>query len=368
MTDIKTPLYDRHVESGAKMVAFAGYLMPINYNTSIQEEHESVRNNIGVFDVSHMGEFIVEGPQALQLIQSITSNDASKLKIGQAQYSCMPNENGGIVDDLLVYKLADNKFMMVVNAANLLKDWNWLVSHNNFDATTSNLSDSMGILAVQGPNAHILIQKLTDTDLSKIEYYHFTNGNIAGIDNIIISATGYTGAGGFELYIPNENMVHIWDAIFSEGKEMGVKPVGLGARDTLRLEMGFCLYGNDINDNTSPIEAGLKWITKLDKPDDFPSKQKFTDQHRNGVEKTLVGFVMEGKRIPRHEYPVMNIEGDVIGVVTSGTFSPSLEIPIGMAYVKKEYAKPGTIINIDFTRKSISAEVVKVPFYKREIY
>lgn len=365
MTDIKTPLYDRHVEAGAKMVPFAGYFMPINYTTSIQEEHESVRKNVGIFDVSHMGEFIVEGPEALKLIQSITSNDASKLIIGQAQYSCMPNEKGGIVDDLLVYRLGDEKFMMVVNAANLQKDWSWLVSHNKFDVKTTNVSDSMGILAVQGPNAHILVQKLTDTDLGKIEYYHFTTGKIAGIDNIIISATGYTGAGGFELYIPNENLVHIWDALFSEGKNMGVKPVGLGARDTLRLEMGFCLYGNDIDDNTSPIEAGLKWITKLDKADDFPSKQKFIAQHKNGVGKMLVGFVMEGKRIPRHEYPVLNDTGDVIGVVTSGTFSPSLEIPLGMAYVKKEYTKPGTIIQIDFSRKTIPAEVVKIPFYKK---
>ena len=352
MTDIKTPLYDRHVEAGAKMVPFAGYFMPINYSTSIQEEHESVRKNIGIFDVSHMGEFIVEGPEALKLIQSITSNDASKLIIGQAQYSCMPNENGGIVDDLLVYRLGDEKFMMVVNAANLQKDWSWLVSHNKFDVKTTNVSDSMGILAVQGPNAHILVQKLTDTDLGKIEYYHFTTGKIAGIDNIIISATGYTGAGGFELYIPNENLVHIWDALFSEGKKMGVKPVGLGARDTLRLEMGFCLYGNDIDDNTSPIEAGLKWITKLDKADDFPSKQKFIDQHKNGVGKMLVGFVMEGKRIPRHEYPVLNDTGDVIGVVTSGTFSPSLEIPLGMAYVKKEYTKPGNDHTNRFLKKN----------------
>ncbi|MGE5357278.1 MAG: glycine cleavage system aminomethyltransferase GcvT [Deltaproteobacteria bacterium] len=365
MSEIKTPLFDRHVEAGAKMVSFAGYMMPINYETSIQEEHLFVRNNVGIFDVSHMGEFFVEGPDALKLIQSISSNDASKLKIGQAQYSCMPNDKGGIVDDLLIYRSGEEKFMMVVNAANLQKDWDWLVNHNKYNVKATNGSDNMGILAVQGPNAHVLVQKLTDTDLSRIEYYHFETGTVAGIENIIISATGYTGAGGFELYINNGDLVHIWDALFNAGKDMDVKPVGLGARDTLRLEMGFCLYGNDIDDTTSPIEAGLKWITKLDKPDDFPSKEKFIDQHKNGVDKMLVGFVMEGKRIPRHEYPVLNDSGDAIGVVTSGTFSPSLEIPIGMAYVKKEYAKPGTIIQIDFSRKTIPAEVVKIPFYKK---
>ncbi len=363
--EIKTPLYDRHVEVGAKMVPFAGYLMPINYQTSIQEEHLIVRNNVGIFDVSHMGEFIVEGPKAVHLIQSITSNDASKLKIGQAQYSCMPNENGGIVDDLLVYRLAEDRIMMVVNAANLAKDWNWLVSHNKFDAKTQNISDHMGILAVQGPNATELIQKLTDVDLNAIKYYHFTIGSIAGIENVIISATGYTGAGGFELYIKNENLVHIWDALFSAGKEIGVKPVGLGARDTLRLEMGFCLYGNDIDDTTSPIEAGLKWITKLDKVEDFPCKNLFIDQHRNGTDKVLVAFTMEGKRIPRHNYLVYNDGNEEIGHVTSGTYSPSLEIPIGMAYVKKQYSQFGNNINIDFSRKMIPATIVKLPFYQK---
>lgn len=363
--EIKTPLYDRHVEVGAKMVPFAGYLMPINYQTSIQEEHLIVRNNVGIFDVSHMGEFIVEGPKAVHLIQSITSNDASKLKIGQAQYSCMPNENGGIVDDLLVYRLAEDRIMMVVNAANLAKDWNWLVSHNKFDAKTQNISDQMGILAVQGPNATELIQKLTNVDLNAIKYYHFTIGSIAGIENVIISATGYTGAGGFELYIKNENLVHIWDALFSAGKEIGVKPVGLGARDTLRLEMGFCLYGNDIDDTTSPIEAGLKWITKLDKVEDFPCKNLFIDQHRNGTDKVLVAFTMEGKRIPRHNYLVYNDGNEEIGHVTSGTYSPSLEIPIGMAYVKKQYSQLGNNINIDFSRKMIPATIVKLPFYQK---
>jgi len=365
MNELKTPLYDRHVAAGGKMVPFAGYLMPINYNTSIQEEHLNVRNNVGIFDVSHMGEFIVEGPQALDLIQSITSNDASKLKTGQAQYSCMPNDQGGIVDDLIVYRLAEDKYMMVVNAANLEKDWNWLVSHNNFDAKTSNISNEMGILAVQGPNATELIQKLTDTDLNEIPFYHFKTGNVAGRDEVIISATGYTGSGGFELYIQNDDMPHIWDALFDEGRKTGLTPVGLGARDTLRLEMGYCLYGNDIDDTTSPIEAGLKWITKLEKEADFPSKQIFIDQANNGVNKRLVAFTMEGRRIPRHNYPVMNSEGETIGHVTSGTLSPNLEIPVGMAYVQNDYAKTGTSINIDFSRKMIPGKIVKLPFYKK---
>lgn len=364
MNDLKTPLYDRHLAAGGKMVPFAGYVMPIHYNTSIQEEHLGVRNNVGIFDVSHMGEFFVEGPQALDLIQSITSNDASKLKPGQAQYSCMPNDQGGIVDDLIVYRLGKNKFMMVVNAANLEKDWNWLNDHNKFDASATDLSSEMGILAVQGPNANELIQKLTDTDLNEIPFYHFKSGSVAGRDNIIISATGYTGSGGFELYIPNNDMPHIWDALFEEGRKNGVMPVGLGARDTLRLEMGYCLYGNDIDDTTSPVEAGLKWITKIDKDAEFPSKRIFSDQINNGISRRLVAFTMEGKRIPRHGYPVKNSEDEIIGHVTSGTFSPSLEMPIGMAYLKKEYSKPGTSINIDFSRKMIPGAVVKLPFYK----
>jgi aminomethyltransferase len=365
MNELKTPLYDRHVASGGKMIPFAGYIMPIHYNTSIQEEHLGVRNNVGVFDVSHMGEFIVEGPKALDLIQSITSNDASKLKIGQAQYSCMPNDQGGIVDDLIVYRLAEDKFMMVVNAANLEKDWNWLTDHNNFDAQALNLSNEMGILAVQGPNANELIQKLTDTDLNQIPFYHFKTGNVAGRDKVIISATGYTGSGGFELYIQNDDMPQIWDALFEEGRKTGVMPVGLGSRDTLRLEMGYCLYGNDIDDTTSPIEAGLKWITKLDKDSDFPSKDIFAEQVSNGISRRLVAFTMEGKRIPRHGYQIKNSEDEVIGHVTSGTFAPSLEIPIGMAYLTKEYSKPGTSINIEFSRKMIPGKIVKLPFYKK---
>lgn len=365
MTDHKTALYEKHLAAGGKMIPFAGYIMPVNYKTSIQEEHQFIRNNVGVFDVSHMGEFIVEGPQALDLIQSITSNDASKLTIGQAQYSCMPNDDGGIVDDLIVYRLAGGKFMLVVNASNIKKDWEWLVSHNKFDAKTIDISGEMGILAIQGPNATKVIQKLTAIDLESIPFYHFKTGIVAGSDNIIISATGYTGSGGFELYVPNDDLPHIWDALFEEGKETGIMPVGLGARDTLRLEMGYCLYGNDIDDTTSPIEAGLKWITKLDKEADFPSKHIFVDHVNDGVSRRLVAFKMEGRRIPRHNYPVLNSDGQIIGNVTSGTLSPTLEIPIGLAYVKKEFTKPGTSINIDFSRRMIPGKIVKLPFYKR---
>lgn len=360
----KTPLYEKHIKSGAKMVPFAGYLMPVHYQTTIQEEHENVRKNVGVFDVSHMGEFIVEGPEALGLIQHITCNDASKLTPGAAQYTCMPNDKGGIVDDLIVYRLAEDKFMLVVNASNMEKDWNWVISHNKFDAKVTNESENMGILAVQGPKAIDLLQKLTDTDLSKIKFYHFTIGNVAGVNDIIISATGYTGSGGFELYIPNDKMEIIWDALFEKGKEFGILPAGLGARDTLRLEMGYCLYGNDINDETSPIEAGLKWITKFKKEADYPSKQLFIKQFKEGVKRKLTGFKMEGRRVPRHGYKVFNNEEKEIGIVTSGTFSPSLDIPVGMAYLDIDYIEPGTKIYIDFGRKKMEGEVVKLPFYK----
>ena len=364
MENKKTPLYNKHVELGAKMVPFAGYIMPVHYQTTIQEEHENVRKNVGVFDVSHMGEFIVEGPGALDMIQHITTNDASKLKQGAAQYTCMPNETGGIVDDLIVYRLADDKFMMVVNASNLEKDWKWVNDHNKFDAKVTDESDKMGILAVQGPKAIDLLQKLTSVDLSAIKFYHFTIGDVAGVEGIIISATGYTGSGGFELYIPNEKMEQIWDALFEKGKEYGILPAGLGARDTLRLEMGYCLYGNDIDETTSPIEAGLKWITKFKKEAEYPSKQLFIKQFKEGVKRKLTGFKMEGKRIPRHGYKVLNKEGEEIGVVTSGTFAPSLDIPVGMAYIDTDYIEPETEILIDFGRKKMEGEVVKLPFYK----
>ncbi len=360
----KTPLYEKHVELQGKMVPFAGYYMPVHYSTTLQEEHENVRNNVGIFDVSHMGEFIVEGKEALNLIQSVTTNDASKLAVGDAQYTCMPNEKGGIVDDMIIYKLEENKFMLVVNASNLDKDWNWISDHNKFDAKMTNRSDEMGILAVQGPKATDVLQKLTSVDLSKVPFYKFVTGDFAGKKDIVISATGYTGSGGFELYIPNEYMVEIWDSLIKEGKEYNILPAGLGARDTLRLEMGYCLYGNDINDTTSPIEAGLKWITKFKKEGDFPSKQLFIDQFNEGVKKKLVAFKMEGKRIPRQGYLIYNENEEKIGEVTSGTHSPSLDIPIGMGYVDVEYLKAGTKILVEFKKKKLEGEIVKLPFYK----
>lgn len=359
------PLYQKHVDLNGKMVSFAGYMMPVNYDTTIQEEHENVRENVGVFDVSHMGEFIIEGPEAINLVQSISTNDASKLHIGAAQYSCMPNDKGGIVDDLIVYRTGEEKFMLVVNAANLEKDWNWVNSHNNFDAKVIDESDEMGILAVQGPKAIEVLQKLTKTDLSSIPFYKFAFGDVAGVQNIIISATGYTGSGGFELYIKNESMEVIWDALFDAGKEENILPAGLGARDTLRLEMGYCLYGNDINDTTSPLEAGLKWITKFKKEGDYPSKQFFIDQYKEGVKKKLAAFKMDGKRIPRQGYRIMNTDKEEIGVVTSGTFAPSLDIPVGMGYIKIDYLKPGTEILIEFRKKLMEGKIVKLPFYNK---
>lgn len=364
-----TALTEVHIGLGAKMAEFAGYNMPISY-AGIREEHEAVRNHVGVFDVSHMGEFIIRGKHALDLIQKVTSNDASKLKIGQAQYSCMPNGTGGIVDDLLVYRLAESMgdagepaYMLVVNASNIQKDWDWISKHNSYGATMLNISDETGLLAVQGPKAIELLQKLTSVDLSAIPYYHFQKGTLAGIDNVLISATGYTGAGGFELYVDNKHLLHLWNEIFKIGNDYKLQAVGLGARDTLRLEMGFCLYGNDIDDTTSPLEAGLGWITKLDKAD-FNGKQLMLDQKKNGLQKKLVGFIIEDRRVPRHGYRVINVNEEVIGVVTSGTQSPSLNIPIGMAYVPIAYAKEGTQIKVEMGSKSVNAKVCKIPFYK----
>lgn len=364
-----TALTEVHIGLGAKMAEFAGYNMPISY-AGIREEHEAVRNHVGVFDVSHMGEFIIRGKHALDLIQKVTSNDASKLKIGQAQYSCMPNGTGGIVDDLLVYRLAESMgdagepaYMLVVNASNIQKDWDWISKHNSYGATMLNISDETGLLAVQGPKAIELLQKLTSVDLSAIPYYHFQKGTLAGIDNVLISATGYTGAGGFELYVENKHLLHLWNEIFKIGNDYKLQAVGLGARDTLRLEMGFCLYGNDIDDTTSPLEAGLGWITKLDKAD-FNGKQLMLDQKKNGLHKKLVGFIIEDRRVPRHGYRVINVNEEVIGVVTSGTQSPSLNIPIGMAYVPIAYAKEGTQIKVEMGSKSVNAKVCKIPFYK----
>ena len=366
-----TGLTQKHIDLGAKMAEFAGYNMPIVYS-SIREEHLAVRNQVGVFDVSHMGEFIIKGKGALDLIQLVTSNDASKLEIGEAQYSCLPNKNGGVVDDLLVYRLDEDQcaegekaFMLVVNASNIEKDWDWIKSHNSFDAKMANISDKAGLLAVQGPKATELLQKLTDVDLSQISFYTFTKGTFAGIENVLISATGYTGSGGFELYVQNENLEALWDAIFGAAGDIEVTPVGLGARDTLRLEMGFCLYGNDIDDQTSPIEAGLGWITKTRK-ENFNSIDIFRKQRKEGVAKKLVGFIMEDRRVPRHGYDIEDESGNVIGKVTSGTLSPCLEKPIGMGYVPKNIAEPGQKVMVSFGKKSLPAEIVKAPFYKVE--
>lgn len=366
-----TPLTEKHLALGAKMAEFAGYNMPITY-TNIREEHECVRKRVGVFDVSHMGEFIVRGKEALNLIQKVTTNDASRLNIGDAQYSCLPNHNGGIVDDLLVYRLPEDKcaagenaFMLVVNAANIEKDWKWLNQENNFEAQLTDISEKTGLLAVQGPKAAEALQSLTDIDLKNMKYYTFRKGTFAGVDNVLVSATGYTGSGGFEIYARSEEMVKIWDAVFEAGKDVGILPAGLGARDTLRLEMGYALYGNDIDDTTSPLEAGLGWITKFNKGD-FNSKDIFLKQKEEGLKRRLVGFTMEGRRVPRHDYPILNEKGERIGKVTSGTHSPTLDLPIGMGYVPIAYAKPNTTVFIDFGSKQLPAVVTQLPFYKPE--
>jgi len=350
----ETALTSIHRDLGAKMVEFAGYSMPIVY-TSIQNEHQAVRNNVGMFDVSHMGEFRIKGPHALDLLQKVTSNDVSKLKVNQAQYSCLPNEKGGIVDDLIVYRLDEEEYFLVVNASNIEKDWNWIASHNEWKAEMIDESDSTGLLAVQGPNAIKILQELTDVNLSKIPFYHFVRGNIAGIEDAIISATGYTGSGGFEIYVPDNQLSKLWKAIDAE-------PCGLGARDTLRLEKGYCLYGNDIDDETSPLEAGLGWITKLKKETDFNSKQIFIEQKEKGIDTKLVGFKVDDRRVPRKGYLILNNEGKEIGEVTSGTQSPNLGIPIGLGYVDIEYSKPNTSITISTGRKNLKASVCKMPF------
>ena len=343
------------------MVEFAGYEMPIEYS-GIRDEHMTVREGVGVFDVSHMGEFWIKGPHALELIKKVSSNDPTILKPGQAQYSCLPNGQGGIVDDLLVYCYEAEKYMLVVNAANIEKDWNWIKSQNTFGAELENASDKISQLAVQGPKAAEVLQKLTTVNLSEIKYYTFVTGPIAGVENVIISATGYTGAGGFELYFYNNDAEKIWNAIFEAGTEQGIKPVGLAARDTLRLEMGFCLYGNDIDDTTSPIEAGLGWITRFNNGRSFIDRELLHMQTTEGVSRKLRGFVMIEKAIPRHGYEIADAEGNIIGKVTSGTMSPVLNKGIGMGYIDKEYAAFGTTVYILIRNKSIPAEVVKVPF------
>lgn len=354
-------LNDTHRQLGAKMVPFAGYDMPVRYSSDL-DEHHTVRRAVGIFDVSHMGEFRLRGPKALDLIQRVTSNDAGKLADGKAQYSCLPNNDGGIVDDLLVYKLADEDYLLVVNASNIDKDWVWIQQHNTEGVEMEDISDRTSLFAVQGPKAVAALQSLTDVDLAGIPYYSFVQGTFAGAPDVIISATGYTGAGGFELYIPNEHATQVWDKIMLAGQQYGIKPIGLGARDTLRLEMGFALYGNDIDDTTSPLEAGLGWITKFTK--DFTNSESLKKQKEAGVQKKLVAFIMDGPGIPRGHYELMDAEGRKIGDVTSGTQSPSLSKGIGMGYVKTEFAASGTQIFVQIRGKNLPATVHKLPLTK----
>ena len=357
----KTALFDKHVSLGAKIVPFAGFEMPVQYS-GVTEEHFAVREKVGLFDVSHMGQFFVEGPKALDLLQYITTNDVSTLENGKAQYSCLPNGNGGIVDDLIVYKMADEKYFVVVNASNIDKDWAHFSKYNEkFGATLTNISDETSLIAIQGPKALETMQKLTDVNLSEVPYYNFTVGTIAGVNDVIISNTGYTGSGGFEIYFKNEDAVKLWDALTEAGEEFGIIPCGLAARDTLRLEKGFCLYGNDIDDTTSPLEGGLGWITKLDKGD-FVDKEVIAKQKEEGVTRKLVGFELLDKGVPRHDYPVVDAEGNVIGKVTSGTQSPMRKVGVGLAYVAKPHFKIGSEIFIQVRNKNLAAKVVKLPF------
>jgi len=356
-----TALSHIHEQLGAKMVPFAGYNMPVQYE-GINVEHETVRNGVGVFDVSHMGEFFLKGENALALIQKVTSNDASKLVDDKIQYSCLPNNDGGIVDDLLVYRISNKEYMLVVNASNIEKDWNWISQHNDLGVEMINKSDEISLLAVQGPKASEALQSLTDIDLSTMVYYTFKIGEFAGCKDVIVSATGYTGSGGFEIYVKNKDAEAVWNAVFKAGAEFGIKPIGLAARDTLRLEMGFCLYGNDINDTTSPIEAGLGWITKFTK--DFVNAEALKKQKEEGVTKKLIAFEISEKGIPRQGYEIVTKDGTVIGEVTSGTMSPSLKKGIGMGYVTTAYAKRDTEIFIQVRKKAIPATIVRLPFYK----
>ncbi len=356
-----TALTQKHIDLGAKMVPFAGYNMPVQYE-GVNAEHETVRNAVGVFDVSHMGEFVLRGPNALALIQKFASNDASVLFDGKAQYSCMPNGKGGIVDDLIIYRVNAEEYFIVVNASNIEKDWNWISSLNDLGVEMENLSDQYSLLAIQGPKAAEAMQSLTDIDLSNMTYYTFQHGTFAGIENMMISATGYTGSGGFEVYVKNEDANKLWDAVFAAGADFGIKPIGLAARDTLRLEMGFCLYGNDIDDTTSPLEAGLGWITKFTK--DFTDSEFLAKQKEAGVTRKLVAFEMIDRGIPRHDYPILDAAGTVIGKVTSGTMSPSMKLGIGLGYVTVENSKLESEIFIEIREKGVKAQVVKLPFYK----
>ncbi|WKK67380.1 glycine cleavage system aminomethyltransferase GcvT [Lutimonas zeaxanthinifaciens] len=357
-----TALTHVHESLGAKMVPFAGYNMPVQYE-GINVEHETVRNSVGVFDVSHMGEFLIEGENALELIQRISSNDASKLEIGDAQYSCMPNEKGGIVDDLIIYRVKEHTYLLVVNASNIEKDWNWIASHNGNHAEMRNVSDNYSLLAIQGPKAVEAMQSLSSVDLAEIPFYKFKVADFAGIDHVIISATGYTGSGGFEIYCKNDEVEQVWNKVFEAGKDFGIKPIGLAARDTLRLEMGYCLYGNDIDDTTSPIEAGLGWITKFTK--DFVNKDGLLKQKEDGVTRRLRAFELDARGIPRQGYTILDEDGNKIGTVTSGTMSPSLKKGIGLGYVNTGHTKFGSKIYIEVRKKSLPATVVKLPFYKQ---
>jgi len=357
-----TALSHIHESLGAKMVPFAGYNMPVQYE-GVNAEHETVRNGVGVFDVSHMGEFLLTGENALALIQKVTSNDASVLEIGRAQYSCLPNNDGGIVDDLIVYRMKEDQYLLVVNASNIDKDWNWISSHNDLGVDMRNLSDDYSLLAIQGPKAVEAMQSLTSVDLATIKYYHFEVGPFAGIDNVIISATGYTGSGGFEIYCKNSEVEQVWNKVFEAGAAFGIKPIGLAARDTLRLEMGFCLYGNDINDTTSPIEAGLGWITKFTK--DFTNSENLKKQKEAGVTRKLIGFELIERGIPRHDYEIVDANGNNIGIVTSGTMAPSLGKGIGMGYVATDFTAVDSEIFIQIRNNKVKAKVVKMPFYKK---
>ena len=357
----KTALHEIHKALGAKLVPFAGYQMPVQYE-GVNAEHLTVRKGVGVFDVSHMGEFLIEGPNALALIQSVASNDASVLSIGKAQYSCLPNNKGGIVDDLIIYRLEENAYLLVVNASNIEKDWQWISANNDVGAKMTNISDDYSLLAIQGPMAIEAMQILTSVDLKALKFYHFEISDFAGIQNVIISATGYTGSGGFEIYCKNTDVEQLWNQVFEAGAKYGIKPIGLAARDTLRLEMGYCLYGNDINETTSPIEAGLGWITKFTKS--FTNDYALSQQKANGVTRKLVGFELKDRGIPRQSYPIVDSNAVVIGSVTSGTMSPSLNKGIGMGYVRSEFSEVGTEIGIKIRKKIVLAKVIKLPFYK----
>lgn len=359
-----TALSTTHEALGAKMVPFAGFNMPVSYE-GVNVEHETVRNGVGVFDVSHMGEFLISGPNALGLIQKVTSNDASKLTIGKAQYSCLPNETGGIVDDLIVYRIKEEQYLLVVNASNIQKDWDHISKYNGgFNAEMRDLSEGYSLLAIQGPKAVEAMQSLTSVDLAEIKFYNFTVADFAGIEHVIISATGYTGSGGFEIYCKNEEVKQIWDKVFEAGADFGIKPIGLAARDTLRLEMGYCLYGNDINDTTSPFEAGLGWITKFTK--DFVNSESLAQEKARGPERKLIAFELDERGIPRHDYDIVDGQGKKIGIVTSGTMSPSMGKGIGLGYVPVIFSEIGSKIQIQIRKKAVSATVVKLPFYKNQ--